>query len=396
TWANATAMTRDNSLSGYWYSAKITLPQGQTAYALVKNSNGQQRPEAQSTGYAVSGNTWVDLYGSVSSSKPSVVPTEVPATPTPAPATPTPLPDESQKLSADFKFEKQDSSSTVLLEKYIGTSKELTVQASYRLNGKTYKTVLPECTEKNGSIFTSNRTLEKITFEDGVRTTGNSLDRMFNGCMALKQINGMNELLRNNNIVDISQTFMSCPKLEYGLGELVLPSTVIYTNHAFNGCTSLKYTAKLDGTPSMKVAEAMYHNCSSLVSVSFDIPKSLENADFMFEGCSSLEYLPKNTVDSGLKTAVGMFSGCSSATDIVFYFKNLTLVSCRNMFVGCGKLGTSRVIFDLYGACPGSNIISYAGLNDIAKDNTTVRVESGYKSDWQKDLPSGFKVETMR
>ena len=393
TWANATVMTRDNSLSGYWYSANITLPQGQTAYVLVKNSNGQQRPEAQSQGYAVSGNTWVDLYGSVSSSKPSVVPTEVPATPTPA--TPTPLPDESQKLSADFKFEKQDSSSTVLLEKYIGTSKELTVQASYRLNGKTYKTVLPECTGQNGSIFTSNRTLEKITFEDGVRTTGNSLIRMFDGCMALKQINGMNELLRNNNIVNIVYMFRSCSKLEYGLGELVLPSTVIYTGYAFYGCSSLKYTAKLDGTPSMRVAESMYHNCSSLVSVSFDIPKSLENADFMFEGCSSLEHLPKNTVDSGLKTAVGMFSGCSSATDIVFYFKNLSLQSCRSMFMGCGKLGTSWVVFDLYGACPGSYIISFAGLNDIAKDNTTVRVESGYKSDWQKDLPSGFKVETM-
>lgn len=117
----------------------------------------------------------------------------------------------------------------------------------------------------------------------------------------------------------------------------------------------------------------------------------------MFEGCSSLEYLPKNTVDSGLKTAVGMFSGCSSATDIVFYFKNLTLdFSCRNMFEGCGKLGTSRVVFDLYGACPGSYIISNTGLNDIAEDNTTVRVESSYKSDWQKYLPSGFKVETMR
>ena len=107
------------------------------------------------------------------------------ATTTDAPkgtATPTSLPDESQKLSADFKFEKQDSSSTVLLEKYIGTSSELNVRASYRLNGKTYKTVLPECTER---IFMSNRTLEKNTFEDGVRTTGNSLIRMFDGCSSL-------------------------------------------------------------------------------------------------------------------------------------------------------------------------------------------------------------------
>ena len=66
------------------------------------------------------------------------------------------------------------------------------------------------------------------------------------------------------------------------------------------------------------------------------------------------------------------------------------------MFEGCGKLGTSGAFFDLYGACPGSYTISFAGLNDIAEDNTTVRVESSYKSDWQKDLPSGFKVETMR
>ena len=308
TWANATAMTRDNSLSGYWYSAKITLPQGQTAYALVKNSNGQQRPEAQSQGYAVSGNTWVDLYGSVSSSKPSVVPTEVPATPTP-------VPDDLAELDANWDYKINVKEKSVTLNDYKGESTNVYVKKSYKIEGQDLKAVLAETVRKYGAYIPehaegpfaghngySNAKIETVEFEDGF-DFGESIDNLFWGNMFLTKVVGL-----KGNIKSMESTFRSCDLFNQNIE---IPSTVTNMNNCFKECSSLNQEIKIPASvismsgcfiacKELEVApkisalsdcvnfSSVFVNCKKFNPSSFSIPPLAETIAHAFENCESL------------------------------------------------------------------------------------------------------------
>ncbi|MBQ5560035.1 MAG: hypothetical protein IIT46_09715, partial [Lachnospiraceae bacterium] len=333
TWANATAMTRDNSLSGYWYSAKITLPQGQTAYALVKNSNGQQRPEAQSQGYAVSGNTWVDLYGSVSSSKPSVVPTEVPATPTPAPATPLPehCGTESELANWDYKKIEAKKGNTIVLNSYDGSSTSITVRAKYCINGTIYNTdfrstnnYTPGGANDSSELptFYDNPVLETVTIDGEIDATSGVW--LFGKCSHLRSVKG----LSNIHTEDCSYMFRECKALfcidgiptgaerctemfmytDFSLSGLniTIPNTVTECEKMF----SVSKISKISGYIGSNVnnAESMFMNCYNLTDSSgFEV--HAKDCSFMFYRCLKMRTRP--ILGSEITKDESMFDQCA-------------------------------------------------------------------------------------
>ena len=328
TWANATAMTRDNSLSGYWYSAKITLPQGQTAYALVKNSNGQQRPEAQSQGYAVSGNTWVDLYGSVSSSKPSVVPTEVPATPTP-------VPDDLAELDANWDYKINVKEKSVTLNDYKGESTNVYVKKSYKIEGQDLKAVLAETVRKYGAYIPehaegpfaghngySNAKIETVEFEDGF-DFGESIDNLFWGNMFLTKVVGL-----KGNIKSMESTFRSCDLFNQNIE---IPSTVTNMNNCFKDCKKFN-PSSFSIPPLAETIAHAFENCESL-NIKIAIPDSVVDGTSAFSGCKSLETMPTNTCSTGLKKYSYMFYNCSGIKNAYFHLRNFE--EMISTFEGC-------------------------------------------------------------
>ena len=333
TWANATVMTRDNSLSGYWYSANITLPQGQTAYVLVKNSNGQQRPEAQSQGYAVSGNTWVDLYGSVSSSKPSVVPTEVPATPTPAPATPLPEHCGTESELANWNYEKIEAKkgNTIVLNSYDGSSTSITVRAKYCINGTIYNTDFRSTSNytsggANDSLgkptFYDNSVLKTVTIDGEIDATSGVW--LFGKCSNLRSVNG----LSNIHTKDCSYMFRECRALDYIDGiptgaetctemfmltdfslsglNITIPNTVTECMRMFSASNISKISGYIGSN--VNNAAYMFMNCDNLTDSSgFEV--HAKDCSFMFYRCLKMSTRP--ILGSEITKDDGMFNQCA-------------------------------------------------------------------------------------
>lgn len=404
-WDSATLMTRDTSISnGYWYKAQITLPQGKSANILLKNGYGEQRPQAMGTGYEVKNNSWITMYGDVTTTVPNVVPTEAPVTPTPAPATPTPVPatptptpvaDDASEIMKNFSYRIEGNE--IILNGYIGTSTNVNIKAKYVVSGKTYYARLDAISAETGSMFSGNTNVTSVTFENGVKTTGTDLNRIFDGCSSLKTVRGMSELLANNKIEKMSYSFRGCAKLDFANDSevIMIPNTVKYANHAFYGCTSLTKSAKIALDSQVINLEAMYYNCSALKTMNMGIPNSATHAAHMCYGCSSLVTLPSNTKDSKLRYAASMFLGCTSAENVTFYFDEDFPLSI-SMFEGCTKLGTgsSGVGVQLYlsGEAASAYVVNASGVGAISGSRAKAIVDHSKVSAWGAVLPSNFAV----
>lgn len=84
---------------------------------------------------------------------------------------------------------------------FAASMKTLTVPATVKLEGKTYK-----ITSITANAFKNNKTLKKLTIGSNVKTIGNGA---FSGCKALTTVTG------GKNLVTIKQNaFINCPKLK--------------------------------------------------------------------------------------------------------------------------------------------------------------------------------------
>lgn len=132
---------------------------------------------------------------------------------------------------ADWEYRLEKDEGAVILTKYVGTEKNVTVPAAFRLGGRTYDTVL-----YSNTAFRANTNITSVTLED-VGFYENSMRTLFAECTAL-------------TAVDLSA---------------VDTSDVTNMSYVFYGCTALK-TLDLSALDTGRVTtmRGMFSNCNRL------------------------------------------------------------------------------------------------------------------------------------
>ena len=125
----------------------------------------------------------------------------------------------------EYTFE---AGNQIVLTRYIGNSKDLSISNRASMEGETYKVVL------KGNVFKDNIDIESVELKEGVsiENGSNGESAVFSGCSMLRQIT------LPANLTNIpSGAFKDCISLE----EIVIPDSVnTISDNAFDGCNKLE------------------------------------------------------------------------------------------------------------------------------------------------------------
>ena len=178
----------------------------------------------------------------------------------------------------DYEISNSDGDEYIVLNKYNGTDKEITIKGKVKKNGKEYQVRLGITydydTYDYHSLFENNDLIEKVTFisVDGVAvgvSGGMGANSLFKGCTALKEVDFNESLVRSgdNKLHSINGMFEGCTSLQKAdLSELDL-SECEEAKNVFKGCTGVTEVC-LDGADFSKTqtVSGMFEGCTSLES----------------------------------------------------------------------------------------------------------------------------------
>ena len=178
----------------------------------------------------------------------------------------------------DYDITNFDGNEYIVLEKYNGTDREVTIKGKVKKDGKEYQVLLAidydYDTHDYHSLFENNEYIEKVTFVsvDGVAAGVSGClgaDNLFKGCTALKEVDFNNSLVRsgNNRLRSINGMFEGCTSLQIAdLSELDL-SECEEAKEVFKGCTGVTEIC-LDGVDFRKTftVSGMFEGCTALES----------------------------------------------------------------------------------------------------------------------------------
>jgi|GEM_PF-929756 len=242
------------------------------------------------------------------------------------------------------------ASNEILLTRYDGKSKNVTIPDTYTIGDTTYNVVILTSAylsytsndldvEETAGIFFENKQIENVYLgkkikvvntEDpgGVYDENNAMD-MFLNCTSLKSVSSMPE-----TITTMSSTFYGCTSL---VNAPEIPSSVTIMNFTFYGCESLVTAPEI---PSGVIAmRHTFYGCTSLVNAP-TIPNGVTSMEDTFEGCTSLVNAPEipNKVTSMYRT----FYGCTSLATAPVIPDSVT--SMDYTFYGCTSLVNAPTI----------------------------------------------------
>ena len=222
----------------------------------------------------------------------------------------------------DYDITNFDGNEYIVLEKYNGTDREVTIKGKVKKDGKEYQVLLAidydYDTYDHHSLFENNDFIEKVTFVsvDGVAVGvngGMGADSLFKGCTALKEVDFNNSLVRsgNNRLRSINGMFEGCTALQKAdLSELDL-SECEEAKEVFKGCTGV----------------------TEVCLVGADFRKTY-TVSGMFEGCTALEKADLTTATWGTldKYTSRMFADDPKFSEIKVPYDFCPDVICQEMF----------------------------------------------------------------
>ncbi|MBQ2937529.1 MAG: leucine-rich repeat protein, partial [Clostridia bacterium] len=201
--------------------------------------------------------------------------------------------DDNEYLENNWTYS-LESDNTILLSKYIGKDTDITVKATYSIDGTQYSTRLAESKiedykpESVGWIcsgpFAANTSIEKVTFES-TDIIGNNASYLFYHCTNLKQVIGF-----GGKITDMTACFEECTSLLNENGEINIPDTVTKLHMAFMNCTSMKILPSISENSKLENGYMAFDGCSSAQSGTIYLNSSVNNIVSMFNGCNMLGY----------------------------------------------------------------------------------------------------------
>ena len=171
----------------------------------------------------------------------------------------------------------------------------------------------------------------------------NDMSYMFNGCIKLKEIKGLNKF-NTKNVDNMSTMFQNCENLEYL--DLSFDTSKVYEmSYMFCKCYKLKIIKGLDQFKTTNVynMDSMFKMCDNLENVdlsNFDT-SNVKNMFVMFYKCHKLKEIigldKLNT--SNVTNMNGMFQDCENLEKLdLSNFDVSNVADMREMFSGCNNL----------------------------------------------------------
>ncbi len=151
--------------------------------------------------------------------------------------------------SKDWQY--TTNSIATLVTKYIGTN--TTVLTPNKI--KKLPVVLQNSSNSSSGVFTNNRNITSVTFDDGIAFTNNSMAYTFAYCTKLTQAPNI-----PNNVTDMHSTFMYCNKLTQAP---VIPNSVTNMANTFYSCSNLTQAPNIPN--SVTSMAYTFRNCSNLI-----------------------------------------------------------------------------------------------------------------------------------
>lgn len=258
-------------------------------------------------------------------------------------------------------------SNEILLTKYKGKSKNVTIPDTYTIGNKTYNVVILSSAYMNYNngdiddyegIFMYNTNIESVYLNDKIKVVSegsngiNSARDLFSGCTSLKNVpiipstvTSMHSTFYNcsslvsvpnmpSEITDMTYTFYNCKSL---INAPTIPSKVTTMTNTFSGCTSLVTAPEI---PSKVVSmKNTFENCTSLVNAPL-IPNGVTDMTGTFHGCTSLKNAPE--IPSGVTKMTSTFYNCLSLKTAPVIPSTVT--NMDTTFFGCAALTTAPTI----------------------------------------------------
>lgn len=134
----------------------------------------------------------------------------------------------SASIKKNWVYSLNEKQRKIVLKKYIGTGKVVSVPNTIKVNGKQLNVVIGPRT------FYGNKSITKVTMGKnvGCQSTNGNLSKLFYGCKSLKTVTNLPWDARN-----LTRTFYGCSKLAKVTG---IPDSVSRMSYCFAGCKSLK------------------------------------------------------------------------------------------------------------------------------------------------------------
>jgi len=209
----------------------------------------------------------------------------------------------------DFEYTRKDAD-TVLLTKYIGTSRNVTVPGTYSLDGEDCKVELA-----SQSVFAGNTNLTSVTISSGVYFADRAMTMLFAKCEALRAVKIKADTAY---VTDMSFLFYGCEALEtLDLSDLKT-ANVVTMKGMFSHCSKLK---KLTGyekwnTESLCAIDYMFNRTKSLKTVDLSSWSlgQLENSAWCFQNCGASQILlPEDlsVISAGFLNHASKYTGSS-------------------------------------------------------------------------------------
>lgn len=164
----------------------------------------------------------------------------------------------------------KDSKEELVIDKYNGSAKELTIESSITYNDKLYSVV-----SVGDNAFVDNKTLENVVIKEGITYIG------FNAFAAtnIKSV----DLPRSVNMIYTSAFASS------NIESLVIKSDISYSDCCFANCSNLKEVTFLEGVKNTPAFEM----CANIKKISLSSTINDLSSD-KFTGCENIEEIVLN------------------------------------------------------------------------------------------------------
>jgi len=213
----------------------------------------------------------------------------------------------------------------------------------------------------------------------------NNMSFMFNECIKLKEIKGINKL-NTKKVTDINSMFQGCVELEFLDLSNFDTSNIIDMSFMFNQCNKLKEIKGIKNFNTNKVTNmgSMFQECKQLEYLdlsNFDT-SNVTDMSFMFNQCNKLKEIKGiKAFNTNKVTNMGsMFQKCNQLEYLdLSNFNTSNVVYMKSMFNQCNKLkkikginifNTSKVT-DFEAMFQGCREYEYLDLSNFDTSNAT-------------------------
>ena len=170
--------------------------------------------------------------------------------------------------SKDWKY--TTNSTATLVTKYIGANTVVVTPNKI----KKLPVVLQNSPNASSGVFTYNRNITSVTFDDGIIFTNNSMAYAFSLCTKLRQAPVI-----PNSVTNMGSTFSDCINLT---DAPVIPNSVTNMDDTFSYCYNLTQAPVIPN--SVIRMGSTFRVCKNLTQAPI-IPNSVTNMDSTFSYC---------------------------------------------------------------------------------------------------------------